>query len=580
MFVASYNTTSNTFNIRGADQSAVNIPSKNGLITLPSLSATTANNTVLTGYRILTLPAAAGGTLLLNGSAVTIGQNLTTTQAGQLSFQPAAGYQGAPFFTYSGYDSNNQSGNPGFYLLPVSNVPAVAINPLDFSRQPNGEDWKAHANLLVRGTNISTSGFTSSVTGTNTNTFAIATNQALLVPSLVWQQNPQGVQPADSKSQVTFTFDRPVNNLSMAVLDIDRDLTLAGSFIDEVTFDGYTTDAATTPIALTATNFTLANAGVNQFIGNNTVQGIGTSNSDVNATTVLTFSSPVKKLTLTFRNAAPYVDANTARTHTIGLTSFIWSAQADVTTTLRAQASPVVAGAQGQFNATFTNNGVDGAAQGVVAQIQLPSGLANVVATNGGSYNSNTGLVTYPNTTSLDIGASLTSTITFTTPTSGTVTATSAISTTSDEGTNTAPNSASASINATPIVLSGTIFDDVNYGGGVGRNYTEANAAAVGFTSGAIRQAGAAVELYDANGNFVATTTTNASGLYSFNVPSAATYTVRVVNSTVNSVRTLNTGFTTANIQAVQTFVNGVTNRVGARPPKSRMQLLTPALKP
>ncbi|WP_167855154.1 right-handed parallel beta-helix repeat-containing protein [Hymenobacter wooponensis] len=115
------------------------------------------------------------------------------------------------------------------------------------------------------------------------------------------------------------------------------------------------------------------------------------------------------------------------------------------------------------------------------------------------------------------------------------------------------------------------VFEDVNYGGGVGRSYADANSSAVasGFTSGAIRQANATVELYDADGDFVATTTTNSTGQYTFYaVPGS--YSVRVVNSTVNSVRTLNSGFTTANTQAVQTFVNGVTNRVGGESPEKQ----------
>jgi hypothetical protein len=72
---------------------------------------------------------------------------------------------------------------------------------------------------------------------------------------------------------------------------------------------------------------------------------------------------------------------------------------------------------------------------------------------------------------------------------------------------------------------------------------------------------GATVELYDNANNLVATTTTDASGQYTFNVP-AATYTVRVVNRTVSSSRT---GYTAA-LLPVQTY-NGTTNRVGGENP-------------
>ncbi len=104
----------------------------------------------------------------------------------------------------------------------------------------------------------------------------------------------------------------------------------------------------------------------------------------------------------------------------------------------------------------------------------------------------------------------------------------------------------------TPTTVSGYVFEDVNYGGGAGRPRT---------ASGATVRPGATVELYDNAGNFVTTTTTDANGQYTFNVP-AATYTVRVVNRTVSSSRT---GYTTG-LLPVQTF-NGTTNRVGGENP-------------
>ncbi|HEY5029812.1 MAG TPA: hypothetical protein VIK39_15500, partial [Candidatus Angelobacter sp.] len=55
------------------------------------------------------------------------------------------------------------------------------------------------------------------------------------------------------------------------------------------------------------------------------------------------------------------------------------------------------------------------------------------------------------------------------------------------------------------VKITGTIFEDVNYGGGAGRSLVAA--------SGVVR-ATARVELYDSAGTFVTSTTTNASGVY------------------------------------------------------------------
>ena len=125
--------------------------------------------------------------------------------------------------------------------------------------------------------------------------------------------------------------------------------------------------------------------------------------------------------------------------------------------------------------------------------------------------------------------------------------------------------------------ISGTVFEDVNYGGGAGRSYSTANtsATASGFTSGAIRRPNVRVELYDATGTLATATTTDASGAYTFSNLTGANYTVRVVNATVTSARPGATG----TLIGVQTFrtVNGTTapsraddvNRVGGEVPAS-----------
>ncbi|RYU78271.1 T9SS type A sorting domain-containing protein [Hymenobacter persicinus] len=112
--------------------------------------------------------------------------------------------------------------------------------------------------------------------------------------------------------------------------------------------------------------------------------------------------------------------------------------------------------------------------------------------------------------------------------------------------------------------VSGTIFDDVNYGGGAGRTYEDANNSAIasGFAANAIGRSGVTVELYDETGVLSATTTTTTGGLYSFPIVFSGNYTVRVVNSGVTSVRTASGA-----VVPVQTFRTGVTDKVGGEVP-------------
>ncbi|ASN82744.1 beta strand repeat-containing protein [Deinococcus ficus] len=108
--------------------------------------------------------------------------------------------------------------------------------------------------------------------------------------------------------------------------------------------------------------------------------------------------------------------------------------------------------------------------------------------------------------------------------------------------------------------IGGVVFEDVNYGGGAGRS----RAGAAGVARPGVR-----VELYTAAGAFVAATTTDANGAYTFQT-AAGSYVVRVVNSTVTSSRALNAGATTP--LAVQTFRTSGgaddVNRVGGENPQ------------
>jgi uncharacterized repeat protein (TIGR01451 family) len=112
--------------------------------------------------------------------------------------------------------------------------------------------------------------------------------------------------------------------------------------------------------------------------------------------------------------------------------------------------------------------------------------------------------------------------------------------------------------------IDGTVFEDVNYGGGAGRNLS---------TLGTTPRDGATVELYKSDGTYVSTTTTANGGKYTFDLLAAGDYKVRVINSTVTSSRT---GYIPS-LVPVQTFrtdagttagsVSEVIDRVGGEIP-------------
>src|SRR6187455_1453907 len=123
----------------------------------------------------------------------------------------------------------------------------------------------------------------------------------------------------------------------------------------------------------------------------------------------------------------------------------------------------------------------------------------------------------------------------------------------------------------------GTVFEDVNYGGGAGRSLT---------TSAGVPLANVTVELYRvSNGNLIDTDTTNASGVYSLTSTggnSALPMYVRVVNGTVRSSRAGGAACTTC--VPVQTFRTNatsgaalaVTDHVGGEVPGSSDAVINP----
>jgi uncharacterized repeat protein (TIGR01451 family) len=268
---------------------------------------------------------------------------------------------------------------------------------------------------------------------------------------------------------------------------------------------------------------------------------------------------------------------------------------ADIVTTISASATSIAPGSTVTFTATTVNNGL-GAANNVRETITLAPRLNNVqpngqssftldpntgiqTFADGTTYNPNTGVVTFPLAAALANGGTLANAgtsapnyVRFVMPSQNVLGMAASVSggdldprLANNDGSLPAANAKVTAVNS----ISGTVFDDVNYGGGSGRNYATANSSAIasGFGTGTIGSAGTTVELYDTSNNFITTTTTGADGTYGFANIATGSYVVRVVNSTVKSVRGQNTN----GLLPVQTFRtnNGVADpdRVGGEDP-------------
>jgi len=124
------------------------------------------------------------------------------------------------------------------------------------------------------------------------------------------------------------------------------------------------------------------------------------------------------------------------------------------------------------------------------------------------------------------------------------------------------------------IDISGVVFEDINYGGGIGRDYISADLSAQlsSWSPDDIALENVIVELYSSDGTYVGNTTTDASGRYNFVDAGTGTHFVRMVNSSALSNRASNG--TAQSTIPVQTFRNNGTssfsNEVGGNDPSKQ----------
>ncbi|HEX6216679.1 MAG TPA: hypothetical protein VFZ38_17715, partial [Vicinamibacterales bacterium] len=112
--------------------------------------------------------------------------------------------------------------------------------------------------------------------------------------------------------------------------------------------------------------------------------------------------------------------------------------------------------------------------------------------------------------------------------------------------------------------ITGTVFEDVNYGGGTGRPLG---------TAGTLRVEGARVEVYNNGGTLQQVLTTDSNGFFTYTYSGNALRRIRVVNGSVRSERTGGAGCTTCvpiqtyRVEAPTGENVTVPNEVGGRNP-------------
>ncbi len=99
------------------------------------------------------------------------------------------------------------------------------------------------------------------------------------------------------------------------------------------------------------------------------------------------------------------------------------------------------------------------------------------------------------------------------------------------------------------ITISGHVYEDVNGDGDLSDKQPIQNVS---------------LRLYDSNGTLISSTSTNASGLYSFTVSQNKTYFIAVDSTTVSPSSGFNTGFSLNDVWAEQTYIKAPTNNTSS----------------
>ncbi|HEU4473141.1 MAG TPA: Ig-like domain-containing protein [Flavisolibacter sp.] len=91
-------------------------------VSISALTATDGDGTI-SSYTILSIPASSEGVLSLcspSCTPVSAGQVISSANAANLSFTPAAGYEGQVFFNFTARDNSGKTSNVAAYAIPVT----------------------------------------------------------------------------------------------------------------------------------------------------------------------------------------------------------------------------------------------------------------------------------------------------------------------------------------------------------------------------------------------------------------------------------------------------------------------------
>ncbi|HEX8657336.1 MAG TPA: hypothetical protein VF690_07375, partial [Hymenobacter sp.] len=397
-------------------------------LAVPFTATDTDGNTIV-NYFVSVLPPAASGVLRLAGAPIVANAPIPAANAGDLTFDPAPGFFGTAVFQYYARSSGNSnaanttSANVT-YGIPVAKAFCGSgvgqANQLSYFARAEGEDWKINRSVVVDGVTITANSASAPYTSSpNTSDLLYVSDQASMPgKGLVWSADYTTL--AGVVTTTTFTFSRPLTNFTLSVGDIDN----GAGYIDVLELQGY--NASNTLVTIPTTNVT---TGSTNTFANNRFTGTASSGPSANTNVLATFPAPITRLVMVYRNTAT-TQADPA-SQMIVIPSMAWCAQSDVQATLtgpgRAQA-----GSQVLYTVTTTNNGSD-VVGSLTPTLQVPTGLSGVVVSNGGTYSTTTGLVTFPASSNVAVGASVVNTFSFTMPSGVAVTGTATYSSTVDD---------------------------------------------------------------------------------------------------------------------------------------------------
>ncbi len=278
---------------------------------------------------------------------------------------------------------------------------------LNFAGNGSG-DWKNRAPVKAgaasTNTTIETAGSYVEPAGGTQTTLATGTYNART--ALIWSADYASSQ--NITTQITYSFNRPVNNLTLTINDIDVG---ANAWIDKITYNAVQSDGSNLNLsnaedATVTRNPTFVSQSGNSLTG---LRSVAANSSDGTATVI--FNKPITSLTLTYQNTITNVADPIGQF--VAIDNITWCTQANVATTLSGPARANV-GSQVTYTASTIASG-DYAATGVRPVVQLIPGLTGV---SGGTYNTTTGLLTLATIPTLAVGAVSNTVITFTMPNS------------------------------------------------------------------------------------------------------------------------------------------------------------------